>query len=476
MNYLYFLILVPLFLSGQEIGFSYNDLSYSKKSFVLDGKVKLEHPLGIVTTDHAELLNDHEKDSFKTLLLKKHVSVTFTEGGILNCEDAEIDVLNLKGLFKGNVSYRENEKKVNFSSQNMQVYLDDQKQSPENKKHLINKIAAQECVRIEYNQNFVAEADSCLYEKASSESGEKLNGYISLKASDEKRRCKVMNKHNDVIEASLINIDTIKGLLAFVFPKGKLHVERSNEELKEELYFSSDYMVWNDKENSLTLKGNGLIYQNGMGILNAEDEIVLTLKDGQGKQEIKTIVSKGNTSLTHQDDKNNTHTLTSMGSFILDHEHLKAFVEGPRDDFHNVLDGKQVIFKDNFGKVLADKLTLTYELIDNQPKVSKLILEGNVRVIDESKEQKADTHFQYAFADKLEYDFDSHEAYLSSPIHKRVLFFDKVNSLQVSAPGIRIKREGLQAKDSIKGEGDVRFSFIESEKSLLKHYFPESSF
>jgi hypothetical protein len=53
----------------------------------------------------------------------------------------------------------------------------------------------------------------------------------------------------------------------------------------------------------------------------------------------------------------------------------------------------------------------------------------------------------------------------------RVLFFDKVNNVQMSAPSLKVRHDSSTQKDSIQGLGDVRFTFIEKELEQLKEHF-----
>jgi hypothetical protein len=81
---------------------------------------------------------------------------------------------------------------------------------------------------------------------------------------------------------------------------------------------------------------------------------------------------------------------------------------------------------------------------------------------------KTKAFLEYALADVVEYSPQTKEVQLSALNKGRVLFFDKVNNLQISAPALKIKRDAVTQKDSIQGVGDVRFNFVKHELDKMK--------
>lgn len=53
----------------------------------------------------------------------------------------------------------------------------------------------------------------------------------------------------------------------------------------------------------------------------------------------------------------------------------------------------------------------------------------------------------------------------------RVLLYDQAKDLQISAPGVLLKRDPITQKETIKGLGDVRFSLVKEEFSELRKKF-----
>lgn len=168
--------------------------------------------------------------------------------------------------------------------------------------------------------------------------------------------------------------------------------------------------------------------------------------------------------------------LTCYDKMIVDHQLLTITMDSPKDPAGKVLEGKQVFFQDYMGEIQADKVKLVYELTEGGLKPAKLFLEGHVRMVNafSEKTDEAGKLKQYVLADAVEYVPATQEANFKSNKGRRVLFYDKSNDLQISAAALTIKRNQATKKDSIKGTGDVRFSFIENEFALLRQRFSQA--
>lgn len=93
-------------------------------------------------------------------------------------------------------------------------------------------------------------------------------------------------------------------------------------------------------------------------------------------------------------------------------------------------------------------------------------LNGNVRLLN-----KVGALPQYALADHLIYDNNTRQIHLVGTKAKRVLLYDKINDLQVSAPEIKIYRDQMTHKEQFRGVGDVRFQFAEKEFDQIRKRF-----
>lgn len=74
---IYFLLL-PLSLIATETFFSSDQVSYTDQNLSLEGHVSINHPLGIVTADQAEI-SELTESSFLTAILKSNVEFFFKE-------------------------------------------------------------------------------------------------------------------------------------------------------------------------------------------------------------------------------------------------------------------------------------------------------------------------------------------------------------------------------------------------------------
>jgi hypothetical protein len=120
---------------------------------------------------------------------------------------------------------------------------------------------------------------------------------------------------------------------------------------------------------------------------------------------------------------------------------------------------KPFCYRDDQGTIYAQSARLNVETQD-------CLLEGNVKMIHRKGPLE-----QYALADKVEISKNRGEAHFYAINKQRVLFYDKVNRLQVSAPELTMKRDSLNNKDQIKGIGNVRFHFMEKEYDRLRNHF-----
>ena len=122
---------------------------------------------------------------------------------------------------------------------------------------------------------------------------------------------------------------------------------------------------------------------------------------------------------------------------------------------------QQIHFMDAYGEIFADHFEVKYK----DKVVESMKMEGKV-FLAYSRPQEEDR--SYAYADTVTYDPTTQEMVM---IGDRVLVYDRVNKMEVSAPKLRIRRDQATQKERIKGEGDVRFTLDEKEFDILKNKF-----
>lgn len=130
----------------------------------------------------------------------------------------------------------------------------------------------------------------------------------------------------------------------------------------------------------------------------------------------------------------------------------------------------QVHYADQRGEIFADIVTMDYTL-NEQHKVTakKIYCEGHIQLKHFPKDNKSAA--QFALADFLEYDSEKEIMFLKAKPGQRVLFFDVEKDMHISAPMVRVDRNGTDAYTSIHGYGDVRMTFKKEEMANLKEHF-----
>lgn len=466
---------------------------YNGKKITLSGNVLVEHELGSIAANWVELTPEtiQKKINFNMLDMKNEVKISLRDGGQLSCASANVDYKTLQGHFQGNpqqeyVVYTENcsDKAGTLiplvvKSRQMLIKIDRSEINTTKSPHsCISSITADENVTVNYNNDFIAAADHATYQRQAADPDtiakqSTMTGLISLRAKEENGLCQVRNHNGDLIKASNICIDTINHHLLFGYPRGAIYVSREKGS-KERIDFAADTMTWDDQQNLLVLRDHVVISEMGIGQLTTDKEIRITQQTVDGLKHLNAIESLGPTTLTFSDEeKELAHTLICHGTLFIDHKRLQTTMDSPLDENGNVITGMQVYYQDNMGEIYADKLYITYAVINHSLVATKLLLEGNVHIMNRCTidPERQSPYLQYALADTVEYTPQAKEISLAAKGKRHVLFFDKVNNLQVSAPGLKIRRDQTTKKESIQGIGNVRFNFVEKEFDEMDKYF-----
>lgn len=468
--------------------------TYNGTSISLSGNVVVEHALGTITTQSMELTPDKtdNKGRLYSLEMKGKVNIALHEGGRLTCAKADVNCDALEGNFYSDNS----EEPVHFTetcresngkqdplavrSQQMTVMLSREEHALNaSPRRSINKIIADNNVVISYGNEFTATADHATYQRLPQEQccddfSKQAPGLISLSTDQFDGTCKVANQRGDMILAKHICIDTAEKKLLFAYPQGTVYAPWDTEK-EATIDFASDMLTWNAKDDHLTLQGHVVLRQQGMGTIINDNAIHLIQQNNHGKKQLHSIESSGQTVLTYTvEDNLGSRTLTCYGTVTVDHQNLRTIMESPRDAQGTVLDGQQIVFQDDIGEIYTDKLTIYYTITQNAPEIEKLLLEGNVQMRGSPHASSGNHELQYALADVVEYTPRFQQVHLKSIGNRRVLFFDKLNNLQVSAPALIVHRDKSSNKDSIKGQGDVRFSFLAQELEKFQEYFQDT--
>lgn len=468
---------------------------YDGRKITLSGSVVVEHDLGKISANFVELVPSREgkKLRFESLTMKENIQIALKDGGKLSCAYAYLDYGALTGNFKGDFQqeyviytegYRDKENMIIplvVKSRQMDVQIALQEDKSKSAKSRISAIEANDNVTVNYNHEFIAAADQASYQRLPTEAmnpsesqNTQLPGLIFLRAAEQNGLCQVTNRNSDLIRANHICIDTVKRQLLFANPKGSISTGRDAAQ-KERIDFSSDTMTWDALTDILTLQDHVVMNQSGLGRLTTEKELRFFRHAIAGAKQLRSIESPGPVVLTITDEKKALeHTLTCHGTLVVNHQNLKTVMESPRDENGEVIPNKQVSFQDNMGVIYADRLKIDYQIKDNEITPIKMTLEGNVQILNRGSigQDQEEAFRQFALADVVEYSPQAKEVSLTASRGKRVLFLDKINGLEVSAPALKVRRDQTTKKESIQGVGDVRFNFVETELQQMKKFFP----
>lgn len=455
-----------------------NEASYDGKQMRLTGDVVVEHEIGKISAGFLELMAQpgQKKLSLGELKMDGLVKVALKDGGQLLCDSALLNSNSLQGFFYSGpqqefVVFTESCRDRSNSqiplvvkSKIMTVLLTQEEGKATARTSYISSITADVQTSVTYNHDFVVSADRGIYRRLNqaqeASSPIALPGTILLQKEGESGVCQVTNRNGDLVKAQQICVNTVRKELVLDFPRGMIYGDK-----QQRLDFSADQLVWNAEKMVLTLNGHAVIHQPGMGQLETDKQVAIQQWIQEGKKTLKSMESLGTTILTYDDTaQEQSHVLTCCGTVVVDHAIQETRMEST--------EGEQIVFRDSLGEIHADRAKVSYQAVDNQWVPSKLVLEGQVRIENwQSNNENEKQILHYVLADSVEFRPDLKEMYLNSIDKRRVLFYDKVNNAQVSAPALTIKRNEVTKKEAIQGTGDVRFSFVDQEFEELRQRF-----
>ncbi len=266
----------------------------------------------------------------------------------------------------------------------------------------------------------------------------------------------------------------IRSLSLFLFFKFAFAIALlfSEEETPESFTIESEEVHYDGK--SICLKGKVKIKQNQTLCVSTDHEVSIQQGVVNGKKGVCHIHSPKTTHLSYLEAKSgHTHDMTAPGGVIIDHEHQEMTLFSLSNAPGLSEEERQVYLEGLLGEVYADRAILKYTWEKERLLPEKLILEGHVCLKNRFSGhlQESGSILHYALADRVHYFPEKQEMFLFSEGDNRVLFFDKVNHMQMSAVSLNVKRDPVTNKDSIQGRGDVRFTFLEKEwKEFQKHF------
>lgn len=465
---------------GDSGALSSTNAAYDGSALILTGKVRLDHGLGQMAAERASLeRQDAGKDfPFSLIHLQNEVVLTLKNSAEIRCETADLDFLSLKGflfskenekvVYSDSLSKKKGEK-TPFKMLGKVVELGLGKKAEEGKKaeYELETILAKEEVVINYDESFILHADHAIYRAlhATDKRTKSFQGTISAYPKDPSSKCRLIHDGDD-ITADSVDLDLIHSKLSLLHPEGTLLTKLAPNLQKGNLNFRADHLSWDHTKNLLTLKGKVRVEDSSLGILTSEEDLQILQGMQKDKRYLKTISSKGTSTLQYKDSEDHTHKLYCHGPVTIDREHLNATLNSPLID-GSVPEVEQIYYEDEKLGVYSDNASLEYSLHENSLQPASLSLIGNIRLFSLDPSQKR----RCAVADRLNYSPTTRTLILYANPGKKVLYWDEEDSIHVSAHEVHITQDPNTKKEAVKGLGNVQFAFSFEENNLLQKVF-----
>ena len=125
----------------------------------------------------------------------------------------------------------------------------------------------------------------------------------------------------------------------------------------------------------------------------------------------------------------------------------------------------QVHYTDSLGDMYANTVKIYYEYQSNKMVPKKIVLEGQVKLYNHTKENSKHPIRQYALANRVLLYPEQQKVYLYAEDNQRVYYLDDINHTKLSAPFITLERSENN-NPRIKAKGHVTDFSQEQEKHI----------
>jgi lipopolysaccharide export system protein LptA len=203
----------------------------------------------------------------------------------------------------------------------------------------------------------------------------------------------------------------------------------------------------------ITLSGH-VVVENTMGRITADLAILKKDPEKRTKIDFPWIELKHHVLLTLADGG-----ILNCATLFLDYTTMSAWIGGD----------PQVIYSDALGRqVFADRAHIDYQEVNGTLEATRVTLYDNVRLVNLGSVEKPTS--QYALADEVTY-FPPEQRMVLEGRQNRVLFYDTLRDVQLSARSVCAQKDRVTQKESVQGIGDVRFVFGPDELEKIKTRF-----
>ncbi len=439
---------------------------YTEHKLELIGGVRFDRKAGRITCDRAELVPKGGQ-SLSEMDAHGHVVLSLPEKGTLHCDHAHFDVEGESALFDSPTPGRLvefNTRRRTASGKEIPLVISAEQiaieTSPGADQPDLRMLEARGSVSLLYDQVNRVEGDYAKYfldAKGKTETITLLPSEISP--------CQVRDAQGNQIVASRIDVSMEQERVRFTDPVGDFF-RISEDGNSERLHFVADNLTWKIPQNMLHLEGKIVLTQVGSGELHNDHSLILAYSEDEGQRELRWVEAQGRTQLIYQGmGPEQPKVLTCWGQARIDNIRRLITLDRPE---HSIARGRefQVQLTDRAGSIQADHVKVNYiQGDDGAMAIQQVELTGNVLVVNSAPLNPADTRpvHQFAVADKLIYLPIEGKMELHGQGSARVLYYDQINQIRMSAPAILIQRDQLTQSDSVRGVGDVRLTFLQPE-------------
>ncbi|NDD58198.1 MAG: hypothetical protein EBZ47_02950 [Chlamydiae bacterium] len=462
---------------------SSTNASYDGNALLLTGHVVLDHGLGKMNAEEASLEKQEAgKDfPFSLIHLKKEVFLSLKNHAHLSCDVAQLDFNQLKGYLtapqKGFVCYTDtilnkgkDGVKVSLESQRIELSMLKIEKGDQKAEYDIETLKAKESVKVNYDSNFLLEAEEALYRRlGGSLAAKEFQGIISAYPKDDQSHCKVIHFQDEVLARS-IDLDLQRSTLSMHQSQGTIHTSFLPDLQKGLLQFNTEHFIWNEPDSLLTLKGKSFIQESSLGTISSEE--LLTIQQGMlgDKKVISKVESRGPAEFIYMDPSSkSSHKLKCFGQMKIDREHLSARLTSPKKEAKQSRFTGQIYYEESIMGAYADAAAVEFAAEGTLLQPITMHLKGNVCLFSRNPQEP----FRCGIADRMHFSPETKTLILCANPGQKVLFWDEQQAVRMSAQEVHLTVNPLNQQTVIQGVGNVKFSLSTEENEALKNVFPQ---
>lgn len=287
-------------------------------------------------------------------------------------------------------------------------------------------------------------------------------------------------KDSNCFGQAYFEISSLKSKISFIYEKsllvygkkaiydpsiGKLLVYQPEgsfllftKEGEHNFFFEADELTYDFASGTLELMGQIALESLNFGKIYVLGELTVSLDKDPKK--FKMIHAEGKIKYCFGESLLNLNGVAAfdpiLKKFSLEKKG-KEQIHYLREDADFYADHAFISFKKDSLKFIPEKCSLI----------------GDVKGVHKaaSKNERDFKPIQYVVASVIEMDFLNNKMEMRAEKPSRVLFYDKINKMQVSAEGLKLSMDVNRTFQFAKGIGDVRFRFVETELNEMKKKF-----